>query len=171
MENGVFLSVLEVNLSILCNSMPMLLPLYSYWRYRRFFGAGEDEYVSRIGGDGDNVDPGERARRARSQLSLLKDVTNGLPLETIYGKDEIHFTATVAAGPAPGHGPPRGHARRKSKVGKSRSRSRPPTNWSEENSETESTRRLSRNMGPAGIKIETKWTITEETRKDTFGDV
>lgn len=166
MEEGIFLTVLEVNLMILCNSMPMLLPLYSYWRYRRFFGAGEDQYVSQVAGDGQPL-AHDRLHRTRTQLSLLKDVTNGIPLETIYGKEDIHFTSTVSAGPGPDHGPSRSHTRPKSKRGTSR----PSSERSEDNWDAESTRRLPRHMGPTGtIKIETEWTITEENRKDNFRD-
>lgn len=177
MEEGTFLAVLEVNLSILCNSLPMLLPLYSFWRYRRVYGAGEDEYVSRVrgGADGGDASPGAAAR---DKLLVLKNVTNGLPLETIYGEDDIHFVATVEGASAGGR---RGHhklgrAKSKSRAKRSRSKSEGAGGGGFERfdddegvSDGESTRRLSRNAGPAGIKIETKWTITEETRTRSFG--
>lgn len=199
METGTFLAVLEVNLSILCNSLPMLLPLYSFWRYRRVYGEGEDEYVSRVRGDeerGNNGGAGRGGAHARDlKLDLLHNITNGLPLETIYGEDDIHFVATVGTGsPAPGAaaggpGTARGHRKTRSggsrtkksnKKSKSRSRTRtrPGSGFGsgferfdddddddedEDESETGSTRNLSRDVG-AGIKIETKWTITEETR-------
>lgn len=181
MEEGTFLAVLEVNLSILCNSLPMLLPLYSFWRYRRVYGAGEDEYVSRVrgGADGGDTSPGAAAR---DKLLVLKNVTNGLPLETIYGEDDIHFVATVGVGEGASAGGRRGHH----KLGRAKSKSRAKRSRSKSDgagggggferfdddevvSDGESTRRLSRNAGPAGIKIETKWTITEETRTRSFG--
>ena len=80
-----FMTVLESNLSILCNSLPMLLPLYTYWKHRRFGGDGEDEYVSRLRGD---------SQSGRHE-HLVENLTNGIPLETIYGKDNVHFTTTV----------------------------------------------------------------------------
>lgn len=165
MEQGTFLAVLEVNLSILCNSLPMLLPLYSFWRYRRVYGEGEDEYVSRVRGDEERNGAGAVAR---DKLDLLNNITNGLPLETIYGEDDIHFVATVGTGHGHGHGAARGHHKTLSRS-KSKSRGRPGRPGSgferfDDESDTESTRNLSRDVGPTGIKIETKWTITEETR-------
>lgn len=128
-----FMTVLESNLSILCNSLPMLLPLYTYWKHRRFGGAGEDEYVSRLRGD---------SQSGRNE-HLVENLTNGIPLETIYGKDNVHFTTTVGRGDRP---------RR--------------TNYEQsedDGSDSESTRRLPRNA--QAITIETKWSITEETVK------
>lgn len=145
-----FLTVLEVNLSILCNSLPMLLPLYSYWRYRKFFAEGEDEYVSRVRG-------GSEKRNERRHL--VQSVANGLPLETIYGKDNVHFTATVIRGASLSQG----RTEREQSVG--RSASTPEDDGGHWNEDSESTRRLSRNAG--AITIETKWTITE-SRKSAF---
>lgn len=126
-----FLTNLEVFLSILCNSLPMLIPLYAYWKNRRVGGDGEDEYVSRI-----------RGSSSRGHGYLVEDLTNGLPLETIYGKNNIHFTATV------GRGDPRSPANEQSE----------DDNW-----DSESTRRLPWNA--QAITIERKWSITEETAK------
>lgn len=70
-----FLSVLEVTLMIFCNSLPMLLPLYSYWRYRKVFAEDQDEYVSRIRNGSQTP--------AAPPKSILEGVTNGLPLEMI----------------------------------------------------------------------------------------
>ncbi|KAK2604951.1 hypothetical protein N8I77_007841 [Diaporthe amygdali] len=128
-----FLSVFEVNLSIFCNSLPMLLPLYTYWKNRRFGGDGEDEYVSRLRGDS----------QSRRHEHLVEDLTNGIPLETIYGKDNVHFTTTVG----------RGESSRRTNEEQSE----------DDGSDSESTRRLPRNA--QAITIETKWSITEETVK------
>ncbi|POS74049.1 integral membrane protein [Diaporthe helianthi] len=128
-----FISVLEVNLSILCNSLPMLLPLYAYWKHRRFGGGGEDEYVSRLRGD---------SLSGRHE-HLVENLTNGIPLETIYGKDNVHFTTTVG----------RGDMSRRTNYEQSE----------DDGSDSESTRRLPRNA--QAITIETKWSITEETVK------
>lgn len=177
MEEGTFLAVLEVNLSILCNSLPMLLPLYSFWRYRKVYGEGEDEYVSRVrGGSIAEAD-------ARDKLSVLKNVTNGLPLETIYGEDDIHFVATVGVGENASAGGRRGHHKSSGRPSrsKSKSKSKPKSHaarggaggferFDDDPWDAESAKRLSSDAGPAGIKIETKWTITEETRtRTTFG--
>lgn len=72
-----YLSVLEVTLSVLCNSLPMLLPLYSYWRYRKVFARDQDEYVSRIR-DGGQLSPSPHKY-------IIQSVANGMPLETIVG--------------------------------------------------------------------------------------
>lgn len=128
-----FLSNLEVLLSILCNSLPMLIPLYVYWKNRRIGGDGEDEYVSRLRGPS----------ASRQHTFLVEDLTSGLPLETIYGQNHIHFTATV------GRGEPR-----------------PTTNeqcGDDDNSDSESQRRLPWNA--QAITIETKWSITEESAR------
>ncbi|OHE96854.1 integral membrane protein [Colletotrichum orchidophilum] len=126
-----FLTVLETNLTILCNSLPMLLPLWAFWKHRRF---ETDEYVSRLGGNSQSC----------KHEHLVEDLTNGIPLETIYGKNEVHFTTTVTG---------RGELRRRS-------------NGTDEDdvSETESMQRLPRNA--QAITIETKWSIVEETTKD-----
>lgn len=150
-----FLAVLEVNLSILCNSLPMLLPLYSYWRYRRFYDHMEDEYVSRV-----------RGVTGRNDQFLVEDVTNGLPLEIIYGKRNVHFEATIGAD--------RRDSREYSKARfkpNLMSRSRTLRARSGDDGDTESTRRLSRNAGATGIKIETYWTVTEETKDETGTNV
>lgn len=140
-----FFTILEVSLSILCNSLPTLLPLYSYWRYRRFYGEGEDEYVARMN---ESDGTGGIVRHK----FLVASVANGLPLETIYGKDNIHFTASVGAG----------EQHQLQPCSRERTRALTPDDgW-----ETESTRRLSRNAGV--ITIETKWSITE-SRQSTFG--
>ncbi|KAL2287688.1 hypothetical protein FJTKL_05058 [Diaporthe vaccinii] len=128
-----FMTVLEANLSILCNSLPMLLPLYSYWKQRRFGGEGEDEYVSRLRGDS----------QSHRHEHLVEDLTNGIALETIYGKDNVHFTTTVG----------RGDSSRRTNYEQSE----------DDGSDSESTRRLPRNA--QAITIETKWSITEETVK------
>lgn len=128
----------------------MLLPLYSYWRYRRFYDDGEDEYVSRVRGNTGNNDK-----------FLVEDVTKGLPLETIYGKHNVHFVATIGAD----HGHIREHSKSKFKSN-FMSRSRTFSERSNDDGDTESTRRLSRNAGATGIKIETQWTVTEETRNE-----
>lgn len=125
-----FLTVLETHLTILCNSLPMLLPLWAFWKHRRF---ETDEYVSRLGGNSQSC----------KHEHLVEDLTNGIPLETMYGKKMSHFTTTVG----------RGDARRGS------------ANDQDEDdvSDTESTLRLPRNA--QAITIETKWSITEETTK------
>ncbi|TDZ25580.1 hypothetical protein Cob_v001633 [Colletotrichum orbiculare MAFF 240422] len=128
MAVSTFLTVFETNLTILCNSLPMLLPLWAFWKHRRF---ETDEYVSRLGGNSQSC----------KHEHLVEDLTNGIPLETMYGKNISHFTTTVG----------RGDARRGSE------------NDSDCVSETESTRRLPRNA--QAITIETKWTIKEETTK------
>lgn len=128
-----FMTVLEANLSILCNSLPMLLPLYTYWKQRRFGGDGEDEYVSRLRGDS----------QSHRHEHLVEDLTNGIALETIYGKDNVHFTTTVG----------RGDSSRRTNYEQSE----------DDGSDSESTRRLPRNA--QAITIETKWSITEETVK------
>ncbi|TEA20997.1 hypothetical protein C8034_v007457 [Colletotrichum sidae] len=128
MAVSTFLTVFETNLTILCNSLPMLLPLWAFWKHRRF---ETDEYVSRLGGNSQSC----------KHEHLVEDLTNGIPLETMYGKNISHFTTTVG----------RGDARRGSE------------NDSDCVSETESTRRLPRNAQV--ITIETKWTIKEETTK------
>ncbi|KUI64460.1 hypothetical protein VM1G_00653 [Cytospora mali] len=132
MAMAIFLTNLEVHLSILCNSLPMLIPLYAYWKHRKFGGAGEDEYVSRLRG----------SSASRRHQFLVEDLTNGLPLETIYGQNGIHFTATV------GRGEPRSPIRARSE----------DDSW-----DSESTRRLPWNA--QAITIETKWSITEEQAK------
>lgn len=147
------LAILEANLSILCNSLPMLLPLYSYWRYRRVYASDEDEYISRIR-DGDEP-PKHRA-------FAFEDVTNGLPLETIYGQNNVHFTTAVSLGEVASTGQhTKGHNKSPSKSKK------PARRWKgdefEEISDGDSMRRLDGNEGLSGITIETKWTITEET--------
>lgn len=159
-----FLAGLETQLSILCNSLPMLLPLYSYWRYRRFFAEDEDEYVSRVRG---GIEPCKHRKFA------FEDVTNGLPLETIYGQDNIHFTAAIGsgeAGPTACCAQPRPTTKSKLK-GIRRSISAPRSRTPglpypfEDSSDGESTRRLGGSAGgTTGITIETKWTITEETK-------
>ncbi|KAK1705956.1 uncharacterized protein BDZ83DRAFT_594011, partial [Colletotrichum acutatum] len=131
MPVATFLTVLETNLTILCNSLPMLLPLWAFWKHRRF---ETDEYVSRLGGNSQSC----------KHEHLVEDLTNGIPLETMYGKNDVHFTTTVIG---------RGELRRRS-------------NGTDEDdiSETESTQRLPRNA--QAITIETKWSIVEETTKD-----
>ncbi|KAJ0136836.1 hypothetical protein CTA2_2117, partial [Colletotrichum tanaceti] len=88
-----FLTVLETHLTILCNSLPMLLPLWAFWKHRRF---ETDEYVTRLGGGGggDN-DTGQSDRRHKR---LVADLTNGIPLETMYGEKIASFTTTVGRG-------------------------------------------------------------------------
>lgn len=140
-----FLTVMEVNLSILCNSLPMLLPLYSYWRYRKFFGKGQDEYVSRVRGLTEKGDV----------RYLVETVANGMPLETIYGKGDVHFTATVMTSGDPSQ-------ERTQSTGRRECTPEDDDHWP---GDSESTWRLSRNAGV--ITIETEWTITE-SRKSTF---
>ncbi|ROW12370.1 hypothetical protein VMCG_00673 [Cytospora schulzeri] len=132
---AVFATNLEVQLSILCNSLPMLIPLYAYWKNRRVGGDGEDEYVSRLRG----------SSASRQHAFLVEDLTSGLPLETIYGQNHIHFTATV------GRGEPREPMNEQCGGG------------DEDHSDSESTRRLPWNA--QAITIETKWSITEETAR------
>lgn len=127
------MSNLEVLLSILCNSLPMLIPLYAYWKNRKFGGDGEDEYVSRIRG----------SSASRRHAFLVEDLTSGLPLETIYGQNHIHFTATV------GRGEPRSQINNDC--------------GDDDMSDSESQRRLPCNA--QAITIETKWSITEETTR------
>ncbi|KAK2772139.1 integral membrane protein [Colletotrichum kahawae] len=124
-----FLTVLETHLTILCNSLPMLLPLWAFWKHRRF---ETDEYVSRIGG----------SSQSGKHDHLVEDLTNGIPLETMYGSNITHFTTTVGTG---------GMRRGSGNDGDS------------DVSETESTQRLPRNA--QAITIETKWSIKEETTK------
>lgn len=147
MDEVTFLTVLEANLSILCDSLPMILPLYSYWRYRKFYGEGEDEYVSRLGGTSSGH-PSRGDSAISSKLNgdfILENVTNGLPLETIYGQNHVHFSATVDA-----------RSQRSNRRLPRRISLRSVDEW-----DTESTRRLEDDAGPEGIKIETHWTITE----------
>lgn len=155
MAELIYLTVLEANLSILCNSLPMLLPLYSYWRYRKFFGEGEDEYVSRLGGtsrghhlhhsNGSHGGGGGGGKHPNGEF-VLQNVTNGLPLETIYGQDHVHFSATVDA-----------RSQKSSRRMTRRISLRSVDEW-----DSESTRPLEVNAaGTEGIKIETHWTITE----------
>ncbi|WYZ42164.1 hypothetical protein EsH8_V_001059 [Colletotrichum jinshuiense] len=127
-----FLTVLETQLTILCNSLPMLLPLWAFWKHRRF---ETDEYVSRLGGNSQSC----------KHEHLVSDLTNGIPLETMYGKNHVQFTTTV--------------------IGRGDSRRGSGTNDEDEDdvSESESTRRLPRNA--QAITIETKWSIAEETTK------
>ncbi|KAL0943109.1 uncharacterized protein CTRU02_200995 [Colletotrichum truncatum] len=125
-----FLTVLETHLTILCNSLPMLLPLWAFWRHRRF---DTDEYVSRLGGNSQSC----------KHEHLVEDLTNGIPLETMYGKSVSHFTTTVG----------RGTSRRNSDNDQD----------SDSLSQTESTRRLPSNA--QAITVETKWSIKEETTK------
>ncbi|KAJ4391148.1 hypothetical protein N0V93_004764 [Gnomoniopsis smithogilvyi] len=146
-----YLSVLEVTLSILCNSLPMLLPLYSYWRYRKVYAADQDEYVSRIRNDGQAAD--------NPHKFIIEGVANGLPLETIYGKANVHHTTVI------GTGVNRSHLKSKPSISKSIAgsiRGRGTHDPFEGDSATESTRRL------PGITIETKWTVTEETRGNPY---
>lgn len=124
-----FLTVLETHLTILCNSLPMLLPLWAFWKHRRF---ETDEYVSRLGG----------STQSGKHDHLVEDLTNGIPLETMYGSNITHFTTTVGTG---------GMRRGSGNDGDS------------DVSETESTQRLPRNA--QAITIETKWSIKEETTK------
>ncbi|TQN70370.1 hypothetical protein CSHISOI_05166 [Colletotrichum shisoi] len=125
-----FLTVLETHLTILCNSLPMLLPLWAFWKHRRFEA---DEYVTRLGGDSD--------QSSRRHKRLVEDLTNGIPLETMYGEKIVSFTTTV---------------------GRGESRRRPGTD-DDDGSGTGSTAGLPGNA--EGIRIETKWTISEETTK------
>lgn len=53
----------------------MLLPLYSYWRYRKVYAEDQDEYVSRIRNNGEAA--------ANPHKFIIESVTNGMPLETI----------------------------------------------------------------------------------------
>ncbi|GKT95354.1 integral membrane protein [Colletotrichum tofieldiae] len=126
-----FLTVHETHLTILCNSLPMLLPLWAFWKHRRF---ETDDYVSKLGGNSQSC----------KDKHLVEDLTNGIPLETIYGEKIASFTTTV---------------------GRGESRRRPRTNGEDKDnvSETGSTSRLPRNA--QGIRIETKWSISEETSK------
>ncbi|KAJ4416425.1 hypothetical protein N0V82_006767 [Gnomoniopsis sp. IMI 355080] len=142
-----FLSVLEVTLSILCNSLPMLLPLYSYWRYRKVYNDDQDEYVSRIRNNGQ--------ADQQSPKFIIESIANGLPLETIYGKENVHFTTEIGTGDS------RSHLKSKSSISKSIAgsiRGRGTRDPFEEFPAAESSRKV------PGITIETKWTVTEETR-------
>lgn len=116
----------------------MLIPLYSYWRYRKVWGHAQDEYVSRLRGD--TAKPGEPKQR-----SAVEDIVSGIPLEKIYGVDHIHFTVEVGRG---------------SSHMSSREDSEDPEAW-----DMDSVRRLSRHAQPSGIQIETTWSITEEQTK------
>lgn len=138
---AILLTTLEANISIATNSLPMLLPLYSYWRYRKVWGQGEDEYVSRLRGD----TPAAGADRAR-HYTAVEDIVSGVPLEMIYGIDNIHFSVNIGRGSM---------------------QMTPSERPSDENDawESESMQVLSRNSQPTGIQIETKWSITEETVK------
>lgn len=155
----IFLTALEVNLSILCNSLPMLLPLYSYWRYRKVYAEDQDEYVSRIRDD--NQMP------SKPRKFVFEDVANGLPLETIYGKDNVHYTTAVGTGDGTGdtRGVSRGHLKAKPSISKSIAgsmRGRGIHDPFSDASDAESARRV------PGITIETKWTVTEETRANPY---
>lgn len=135
---AVLMTNLEAHLSILCNSLPMLIPLYAYWKNRKIGGDGEDEYLSRIRGSSASA-----SSSSRQHAFLVEDLTSGLPLETIYGQNHIHFTATV------GRGEPR--SLENEHCGE------------DDTSDSESQRRLPWNA--QAITIETKWSITEETTR------
>ncbi|CAN8097490.1 unnamed protein product [Discula destructiva] len=155
MELVTSLSILECNLSVLCNSLPMLLPLYSYWRYRKFFAEDEDEYVSRIR-------EGDRQPLQR-RVFTFEDVTNGLPLETIYGQENVHFTAAVG----PGETARRTKPKSSRPMWTTKSRRKAVGDPFEDKSDGESTRRLGCSAGSAGITIERVWTVREETMPRT----
>lgn len=163
---------MEANLSMITNSSPMLLPLYTWWKYRRVWGEGADDYVSRLRGGAEHGDehpsPGRRA--GARKRSVVENLVSGVPLETIYGVENVHFTATVVRGDK------RDSIKMTTQKRRQKERRRPSKTTDdggggdEEDaaSGSESTRRLSRNAqmtGHAGIQIETKWSITEETVK------
>lgn len=128
----------------------MLLPLYSYWRYRKIYAEDQDEYVSRIR-DG--------SQASISRKFVFEDVANGLPLETIYGKDHVHYTTAVGTGRTKAHGESK-KSRSKSISGSVKERGmRDPF---ADTSEAESSQRM------PGITIETKWMITEETMANPY---
>lgn len=132
----------------------MLLPLYSYWRYRKCYAEDEDEYISRIR---------EADEPPKRRAFAFEDVANGLPLETIYGQDHIHFTTFVGSvGPSTAHQRTRSKSRPRTKS-TTRSESRPLEGTTlDDGSDADSTWALGGNGSPKGITIETKWTITEE---------
>lgn len=170
MATGGFLQTFEANLSILCNSLPMLLPLYSYWRYRRFYGEGEDEYVSRIGGGDNSLSTDVRA--AREQRRVFVNMTNGLPLEIdpLYGQDH-YFTTRVELGESTFEMRHEHHKRTRSKgtlrLGRQHSMQSAISVEGGPN-DSESTRALQSSSGSAGITIETKWTIVTEDNRKTY---
>lgn len=177
------LTTMEANLSIITNSTPMLLPLYTWWRYRRVWGEGADDYVSRLRGDDNdhNTRSASHARGARgakhpegqSQWRMVEDIVSGVPLEAIYGVDHVHFTTTVRRGGGGGSSRNNsGDSGIKMTATRTRTRSNGEQDRDDDRdgdvdlSDSESTWRLPRNAqatGHAGIQIETKWSITEET--------
>lgn len=189
MSTVLLLTAMEANLSIITNSSPMLLPLYTWWKYRRVWGEGADDYVSRLRGsteddEGDEDErgtPGVQSGGGKNRhRSAVEDLVNGVPLETIYGVDHVHFTATVMRGSMNSIKMTTPQKRRQQKNDK-KSKRGPPSETTEDDdddidygdasSESESTRRLPRNAqmitghAHTGIQIETKWSITEETVK------
>lgn len=68
----------------------MLLPLYSYWRYRKVYAEDQDEYVSRIRDGGQSS--------ANPHKFIIQSVANGLPLETIVGCLVLPFLIPIPDG-------------------------------------------------------------------------
>lgn len=193
MPTVLLLTATEANLSIITNSSPMLLPLYTWWKYRRVWGEGADDYVSRLRGSNEHDDSERLAGRQGDggdrHRSAVENLVNGVPLETIYGVDHVHFTATVIRGnrdsikmttnPSHNNNNNDSSNKRQKKNKKKTQASLSKTTMDDEDdgedpygdasSESESTRRLPNNAQTTGhahhegIQIETKWSITEET--------
>lgn len=196
MPTALLLTAIEANISIVVNSLPMLLPLYTWWKHRRFWGEGADDYVSRLRGvteSGRGADDNEegitqgRPAGGRNR-SAVEDLVNGVPLETIYGVDHVHFTATVVRGGGDTeNSKAAGETIKMKTIMRTRSgrrknhhRGHKKRTFSDVTdmdagddddyecnaSESESMRGLpghAQRTGHAGIQIETKWSITEET--------
>lgn len=141
--------MLETHLAILINSVPMLIPLYSYWRYRKIWGRGQDEYVARLRGDAQRAEE----RMGGEQLLVVENVVSGIPLETIYGVNYIHFSTSVRRGSVEMTpvGTPSG---RQSRSGDHEHKHM----W-----QSESVQNLATHAQAIGIQVHTEWTITEHT--------
>lgn len=63
-------------------SLPILLPLYTYWKHRRYGGDGEDdEYVSRL----------RRDSQSHRHEHLVEDLTNGIARDDLRkGQRALH---------------------------------------------------------------------------------
>lgn len=170
MATGGFLQTFEAHLGIMCNSLPMLVPLYSYWRYRKFYGEGEDEYVSRLGG---GVGAAGESAQQQQQRRVFVHMANGLPLELdeLYGQRSF-FMTRVERGESMTDDVNNTHRRTPSKGTLRLGRKGTMDSFFDDDlGDSESTRRLQAQSGPSvGITIETRWTIeTEDTVRYAFG--
>lgn len=123
MAHTSFLSTLEVNLSIFCDSCPMVIPLITWYNGRYTDGMGHEDYLNSFAD-------------SRRHERIIDHITNGLPLDTIYGKDNVHYKATVVA----------------------MTRQKRAKSESHDVSDSESTLGLPKNA--QAINIERNWTIT-----------